>query len=925
MGTYLDSYFNNLSLSYNERELEIIMPKKSILLIALIFLISLQLPASDKFIDGDSLWIQTFTFDSISTRQAVFNFPENSDWNRVLMFYTLKCDEATPGDPYPCGEWDTNTYVRVYHETEQLDSLKHEHPLFKVKGKTPSKFAYRNSPVYDYVKGWSKSAASEPDDRYLRFESGDYLEIPPQALANADSALSICFWLRGDSDLQPQNDNFLEACLDGGRIINIHLPWGTGDVYWEAGGRLQGNNNRLQKYADPENWKGRWNHWAFTRNLQTGRTNIYINGELWHTAGNMFKPIGEVDQFILGANCNSNGGWYAGSLDDLQIYSSSLNERAIKKLMHNPPSPMSKDYENLELYYNFNDENFADIIDSSSNGLDAQAFGKPQSLPFGLLGWADSKPGAESIITIDSVMAQSVSMQIFADSLNPTELTSTFNVWSAQRQIFDRDGRLTETVSLDPDSVLQQSQYIWYDQARPKVERFEIERYITPYGKGLNLGEDGFTWIRDISDYAPLLSGAVDLAAGNGFELLDLRFLFISGKPARQTQNLQNIWGGGNFQYAKLSQDEQLPLSLLKINPASVSRIVRSRISGHGHYGPRNCCEWDAKEHGLTIAGIPRFNWIVWRNCGLNPLFPQGGTWQFDRAGWCPGTFVDFHDSDISSYTIGDSLVGINYTIENPDPENGEGDGVYYIEHQLFEFGAASRNYDICLDAVLAPSRSKEFRRYNPTSGSALIRIINRGAKNLTQVKFKYGLQSGKMSEFNWLGDLEFMQSTLVELPPCDWSEMAENSLFEVHAFKPNGKKDQFGNDNHLLVAVKKPLLFPASIIVEIKNPGFDRLEKNNWNIYGRNNNYNFERENFGPDSLYRDTLELENGAYVFEYNDLQEDGLIRHWWLRGSDPERIGENGRVRILAMDEEVLLDLGYDFAEGRKIGFFVGQIK
>ena len=38
------------------------------------------------------------------------------------------------------------------------------------------------------------------------------------------------------------------------------------------------------------------------------------------------------------------------------------------------------------------------------------------------------------------------------------------------------------------------------------------------------------------------------------------------------------------------------------------------------------------------------------------PIYPQGGTWPFDRAGWCPGMVVpvriDQFNSDISNSTI---------------------------------------------------------------------------------------------------------------------------------------------------------------------------------------------------------------------------------------------------------------------------------
>ena len=56
---------------------------------------------------------------------------------------------------------------------------------------------------------------------------------------------------------------------------------------------------------------------------------------------------------------------------------------------------------------------------------------------------------------------------------------------------------------------------------------YEIARYITPYGINLSLGPNGFTWIYDVTDYMPLLTDSVKLAAGNTQELLDLKFIFI--------------------------------------------------------------------------------------------------------------------------------------------------------------------------------------------------------------------------------------------------------------------------------------------------------------------------------------------------------------------------------------------------------------
>jgi len=111
---------------------------------------------------------------------------------------------------------------------------------------------------------------------------------------------------------------------------------------------------------------------------------------------------------------------------------------------------------------------------------------------------------------------------------------------------------------------------------------------------------------------------------------------------------LENVWPEGSYLYKDLADDEELQATSFKLQKDAGSFKVRARISGHGHNGPFNCCEWDPKAHTFIINGEKKFDWKVWRDCGMNPVYPQGGTWQFDRAGWCPGTFVDTYDFEIT-------------------------------------------------------------------------------------------------------------------------------------------------------------------------------------------------------------------------------------------------------------------------------------
>ena len=57
----------------------------------------------------DTTWVKTFTFDSITTRRANFVFPpelNDKRFEKVLMYYRLKCSPLTTWDQHDCGEWD---------------------------------------------------------------------------------------------------------------------------------------------------------------------------------------------------------------------------------------------------------------------------------------------------------------------------------------------------------------------------------------------------------------------------------------------------------------------------------------------------------------------------------------------------------------------------------------------------------------------------------------------------------------------------------------------------------------------------------------------------------------------------------------------------------------------------------------------------
>ena len=80
---------------------------------------------------------------------------------------------------------------------------------------------------------------------------------------------------------------------------------------------------------------------------------------------------------------------------------------------------------------------------------------------------------------------------------------------------------------------------------------------------------------------------------------------------------------------------------------------------------------------------------------------PQGGTWIYDRAGWCPGAVVDTKDFELTPLVAGQDEFSVDYDITY-DP-----DGNYRFEGQIVAYGPPNMDYDVEISQVLAPSDDK--------------------------------------------------------------------------------------------------------------------------------------------------------------------------------------------------------------------------
>ena len=475
--------------------------------------------------------------------------------------------------------------------------------------------------------------------------------------------------------------------------------------------------------------------------------------------------------------------------------------------------------------------------------------------------------------------------------------------------------------------------YIWdallYVPKEDTTEIFKLGSFVTPYGKRLIMGgEDGWQWVYDVSDYAPLLTGKVDLHIGNNQELLDLKFYFISGTPLRDPISVKNIYSlgaydghyGYTYQYGDISNNDVLIKKQVDLDPLASGFSIKAIISGHGHEGPKYCCEWINKSHSYIINGLKEFTWNVWKDCGDNPIYPQGGTWPYDRAGWCPGTKVDEYVFEITDLVNPGQTISIDYEIEKMIDEK-ETKGIYRMSHQLFSFGPPNFKRNLELVDIINPSSKDQYARINPTLSNPTVIVKNIGSEEVRRIKFVYGLSSGKREIYRWKGSIKFLEKLKIELPINDWSGLSVDQRFFVEAFSINGREDENPGDNILFTKVRIPRTFPSEFLLKLITNNLGRAKENAYQILDYYGNIFYSETDFEDSTNYNIKIELDPGLYQFVFTDTKENGIDRLWW---QEKDSVGVTGDLGIYNLDQSVIQKFSPDFGQEIRMDFIVGPI-
>lgn len=774
---------------------------------------------------------------------------------------------------------------------------------------------------------------------YLEFDGkNDFLYTGNVTELNGARKFTYETWLRVD-EWKPWT-----KIMGKGNKFHIELGGNAGEIY--CINRNPDNTYGMVAGVIPMK---EWMHIAMvfdgTKSTNKEKLKFYFNGEEYALKYNGDIPdsaITSEEPFTLSEVFHSTAA-LKGAMKESRVWLNALDSAAIAGWKNNKPDSSHPNFSDLLIYYPMNDSTGLVVKDFSGRNHDAQLVGMPawKSIPTDSLNY-NQKPFNgilnmqlvqgeynsyyDSVLVEKTIENPQITVQEY-EIVNHTPLIKnlTYGWASGYSYTYDRFGNIIDSLEAPPTRTIINDTLHYYSAPFDVIEQFELGRFITPYGINLDLGPQGFTWIYDVTDYAPLLKGLVDLSAGNQQELIDLKFAFYKGTPPRTVNKITNLWGTGAFSksYASLSDDSQLSEIMIPLLPSTKQTMLRTRLTGHGHNSNDgnypHCCEWKDNTHYLKINGKQEFDWHVWRNldCAMNPVYPQGGTWPGSREGWCPGDVVKDFDFELTDLISGNSFTADYDITKVPENNKGMGGGNYVMAFQLFEYAAANFTSDVEVCDVIAPNKNPYYSRKNPICADPVVVLRNNGSQPVTSLKIKYGVSGGKEENYNWTGNLEPNVRTEVTLPVPNtqfWFGNTRN-IFTVWISQPNGTDDLNPVNDGYSCEFKMPDLYKNQVVIYYKTN--KRPETYTYQVLDMEGNVVLSKTNLAQETLYKDTLNLPAGCFTFQLIDPYKMGLS--YWAYAEQGA-----GSIGIYSIDGTPLKIFNPDFGFAVDYSFLSGHL-
>ncbi len=463
------------------------------------------------------------------------------------------------------------------------------------------------------------------------------------------------------------------------------------------------------------------------------------------------------------------------------------------------------------------------------------------------------------------------------------------------------------------------------------IEPMELARVITPYGGYMAQGSNGYnndwehTHTFDITDFAYLLKDSLEVRAfydgwSSGFSVT-LDFEFTEGTPPREVHSIQNIYkGGANYQNSIQFETEYTSEKNVNI-PANIqSAKMRIIPSGHGFDNNTSCAEFCQRRYYLNVNNEEVANVIMWDDqCGENPIYPQGGTWLYDRANWCPGMPAKIHEHEITNEIIAGQENSIDMDFQNIS-WSGNQAPYYILSAQLITYTEPIPDTDLAISKVIAPNNDENYSRYNPICGNPIIEVANYGDKPITRFIVEYGIERANFEPapcfYEWTGLLAQGAKEEITLPRFEWFDVdLENPKFYAEVLEINNGFDDMRLNNRVETSfeITPKLSSQTKLILRTNNSP----QETDMFLYDEDGEIVDSQTDFENSTNYEYQWVLPSGCYTLEVLDNTPsggDGLS--WWANNEG------TGWVRIYDSQNNLIEDFNPDFGAFIKYNFTVG---
>jgi len=434
----------------------------------------------------------------------------------------------------------------------------------------------------------------------------------------------------------------------------------------------------------------------------------------------------------------------------------------------------------------------------------------------------------------------------------------------------------------------------------PAGDTVELSRLITPFA---NSGWSRFpnTWkqpyLFDVTDYVSLLKNTASIrihySGYSGGFTANIRFAFIEGTPDRNVVGYDKLYEG-YFAYGNPADpiNNHFPVRNKTAPAGTTSAELKFLVTGHGSDTINQCCEFDNRTYDVLLNNTSVANKAIWRdNCGVNPLYPQGGTWVYDRSNWCPGALVDPIVHKLPGIAAGSSYsINLKFADYTATPST-KGYGGYEAHAAVIYYGPINKTLDASLEDIINPSVYPDHFRENPNSNTPKVKVHNSGSTPITSLQFSYGVKDSAQQQYTWNGTLAPLADAEISFPALGTLTSLSNSGasgtfgFRAKITSVNGQADEDATNDSLSSTFVAAPKWPGDVVLNLRtgNLGANgNLNQNPWHgvwkITDMAGNTVRQRNDASCNATYNDTVAMPApGFYKITLSTPFCMGF--HWW----------------------------------------------